>query len=184
MTIYEAYQYLQIQLRNIYDEREAANISDLILEHIIKKNKTERRLNKSSTLSSAHETQLKQYATELLQHKPVQYVLREAWFAGMKLYVDENVLIPRPETEELVEWVIEEVGSWQMTDDRNSQFSILDVGTGSGCIAIALKKRLPNIEIHALDISEKALEIAKRNAATQNTFIHFFHCNILNEEDG
>jgi release factor glutamine methyltransferase len=90
----------------------------------------------------------------------------------MKLYVDENVLIPRPETEELVEWVLE-----------SSPLSpILDVGTGSGCIPIALAKRLPSAQIHTCDISPKALEVARRNADSQNTSINFHHLDFLNPE--
>jgi release factor glutamine methyltransferase len=96
------------------------------------------------------------------------------WFAGMKLYVDENVLIPRPETEELVEWIVKTVAS------RKSQVaSILDIGTGSGCIPVALKKKLLSVEVHALDISEEALNVAKRNAAIQQTEINFHLLNIL-----
>jgi release factor glutamine methyltransferase len=96
---------------------------------------------------------------------------------GLKLYVDENVLIPRPETEELVEWIVSDLTI------HNSQFTILDIGTGSGCIAIALKKKLPSSQLSALDISEAALKIAQRNASDHNTQINFFRADILHEED-
>jgi len=94
-----------------------------------------------------------------MQHQPVQYVLHEAWFAGLKLYVDENVLVPRPETEELVEWIVSDLTI------HNSQFTILDIGTGSGCIAIALAVKCPNTRVVALDASAEALAVAKVNAA-------------------
>ena len=106
---------------------------------------------------------LKKYLEELLQHKPVQYVLHEAWFYKMKFFVNEHVLIPRPETEELVEWIVEDVRSAKY-DVRFEEFKILDIGTGSGCIAISIKKELENIDVTAIDVSEEALMVAKKNA--------------------
>ena len=120
------------------------------------------------------QNQLDQFAEELLTHKPVQYVLNEAWFMNLKLYVDENVLIPRPETEELVQWVINETGS----GDANV---ILDVGTGSGCIALALKKNLKNADVYAIDVSEAALNVAQKNAAINQAEVHFILLDVLNE---
>jgi len=108
----------------------------------------------------------------------VQYVLGEAWFAGMKLQVDERVLIPRPETEELVEWALAWLG-----DNRNlAHHRILDIGTGSGCIALALKKKCPKADVHALDISPAALQLAKENAASLDLGIHFHQHNILDRK--
>ncbi len=109
----------------------------------------------------------------LLTHEPVQYVTGTAWFYGMQFKVNWDVLIPRPETEELVQKAMEIVRS------DFQQYKILDIGTGSGCIAIALKTHLPDAEIYASDISEKALKIAELNAKTNNTEIHFIKDNIL-----
>ncbi len=176
MTIHEASQQLLFQLFHLYDEREAKNITDWVIENITGWKKIDRVSNNAVPLSSVQETLLRQYTTELQNHKPVQYVLQEAWFYKMKLYVDENVLIPRPETEELVEWIINEEKSKKSKDK-----TILDVGTGSGCIPLALKKYLPACEIHACDISEAALAVAEKNAAIQGLDIHFQHCNILSE---
>ena len=108
----------------------------------------------------------------------MQYVLHEAYFCRMKLYVDEHVLIPRPETEELVSWIIEDVRHGM----RDIQRTMLDVGTGSGCIAIALKKNLPEADVYAIDVSEKALQVAKKNAVQQHTEIQFSEIDILNTE--
>lgn len=174
MTIQQSYKQLLFQLYEMYGDREAANIADLVIENITGFKKVDRLINKQFPLNEEQLQLLNDYTNELLKHKPVQYVLNEVWFAGMKLYVDENVLIPRPETEELVEWIVKAVAS------RKSQVaSILDIGTGSGCIPVALKKKLPSVEVHALDISEEALNVAKRNAAIQQTKINFHLLNIL-----
>jgi len=174
MTIQQSYKQLLFQLYEMYGDREAANIADIVIENITGFKKVDRLINKQFPLNEEQLQLLNDYTNELLKHKPVQYVLSEVWFAGMKLYVDENVLIPRPETEELVEWIVKTVAS------RKSQVaSILDIGTGSGCIPVALKKKLLSVEVHALDISEEALNVAKRNAAIQQTEINFHLLNIL-----
>jgi len=176
MTIQQSYKQLLFQLYEMYGDREAANIADIVIENITGFKKVDRLINKQFLLNEEQLQLLNDYTNELLKHKPVQYVLNEVWFAGMKLYVDENVLIPRPETEELVEWIVKTVAS------RKSQVaSILDIGTGSGCIPVALKKKLLSVEVHALDISEEALNVAKRNAAIQQTEINFHLLNILDK---
>ncbi|HVM89660.1 MAG TPA: peptide chain release factor N(5)-glutamine methyltransferase [Puia sp.] len=187
MTIHEAQQQLLFQLYHIYDDREAAAIANLVMENITEWKRIDRVLNKNVPLSLPKTELLKRYTEELSAHKPVQYVLHEAWFAGMKFYVDENVLIPRPETEELVEWIVREVQhsdsavSSPMTDNRQP-LTVLDVGTGSGCIPIALKKKLPGAEIFSCDVSEAALYVAKKNAQENNTEINFLHIDFLKEE--
>jgi release factor glutamine methyltransferase len=170
MTIHQAQQQLLFQLYHLYDNREAANIADWVMEHITGWKKIDRIVNKQVPLLPEKIALLDRYTQELLAHKPVQYVLHEAWFAGMRFYVDENVLIPRPETEELVEWVAAEA---------KPNATILDIGTGSGCIPIALKKKLPNATIYSCDVSAGALEVAKRNAAALKADIQFLHVNFL-----
>jgi release factor glutamine methyltransferase len=172
MTILQAAKNLSVQLMQLYDDREAIKIADMIMEKITGLSRTERLINKELLLSETQQQQLRDFTKQLLQHTPIQYVLHEAWFAGMKFYVDEHVLIPRPETEELVETVI--------TETFNKNLSILDIGTGSGCIAISIKKKLPASNIYALDISNKVLIIAKKNAIINNVEIQFFQANILN----
>lgn len=113
-------------------------------------------------------------ALELLkQQKPIQYILGETEFYGLPFKVNENTLIPRPETEELVDWIITEAGNLK------PDIKILDIGTGSGCIAISLAKNLPNAKVFALDVSYAALKIAKQNAAMNNVDIQFIEDSIL-----
>lgn len=191
MTIQEAQQQLISQLNTLYDNREAANIADWVMEHVTGWKKIDRIIHKQAPLLPDRLTQLEQYTAALLTHKPVQYVLHEAWFCGMPFYVDEHVLIPRPETEELVGWVVEEgsrkyeVGSMKPGElsyflPATSCLSILDIGTGSGCIPIALKKKLRKAEVYSCDVSDAALAVAKKNAATQQTDIHFLQADFLN----
>lgn len=112
---------------------------------------------------------------QLKTHKPFQYVLGETEFYGLKFFVNENVLIPRPETEELVEWIINDSRHTEPVEVQK----IIDIGTGSGCIPITLKKHLPSSEISALDFSEKALAVAKNNSGFHQTKIEFIHSDFL-----
>lgn len=139
MTIVEATAYLTDQLKTIYEQGEAVSISDWVMENLTGIKKTDRISQRKNLLTGGQETQLQAYRQRLLAHEPVQYVLNEAWFCGLKFYVDKNVLIPRPETEELVEWIIT---NCKFPVDK---LKILDIGSGSGCIAIALKRRLGKI---------------------------------------
>jgi release factor glutamine methyltransferase len=175
MTSREAEQQLSVRLSAIYDDREAAAISALIMEYISGWKKMDRILNKSSPLSEPALDLLEKYTEELLSHKPVQYILKESWFYGLKFYVNEAVLIPRPETEELVNWILE--------DRPVPGSSILDMGTGSGCIAVSLKKNLPEITMTACDISREAIEVASKNAISNQTQIEFLVLDFLNEDE-
>lgn len=190
MDIQQAQRELLARLTPLYGEREAAQIGDLVMENITGKKKIDRLLNKDVLLSPVQTDIFHQYIFGLSKHQPVQYVLQESWFCGMKFYVDQHVLIPRPETEELVEWVAADLAA-PLTAPSSSPAdapsphpstgapSILDIGTGSGCIAIALKKRLPKAHIHACDISPEALAIARRNASTLKADIDFLQLDIL-----
>jgi release factor glutamine methyltransferase len=178
MTLHEASQQLRFQLFHIYDEREATNIVNLVMEHISGWKRIDRVVNKTVPLSGPQQQLLTTYTKALLQHTPVQYVLHEAWFYGMSLYVDENVLIPRPETEELVDWLLTDSRGWEST-----KWSLLDIGTGSGCIPLAIKKSRPAANVHSCDVSEAALQVAKKNAADQKLTIHFQLVDILAEKD-
>ncbi len=174
MTIYEAVFYLKNSLKTIYDNGEASGISNWVLEHITGKDKLHLILNKTSPLLPEQIDLLMACEKDLLQYKPVQYLLKEAYFYEMKLQVNESVLIPRPETEELVAWIIQHY--------RENTFhapSVLDIGTGSGCIALALKRQLPDAIVSAMDISPEALNVAQANATEHQLDIDFFSGNIL-----
>jgi release factor glutamine methyltransferase len=166
----QAQKELVTQLIPLYGDREAILIADWVMENLSGWKKIDRLLHRSEPLPPDTLDTYKRYSRELLTHRPVQYVLHETWFAGMKLYVDESVLIPRPETEELVEWIRSSLPAP----------SILDVGTGSGCIALALAKQLPFARVHACDISPEALAVARRNAAAQHTSLTFHQLDFLN----
>ncbi len=177
-TIQLAYQQLSAQLYEIYDSREAANIADWVIEHVTGQRKIDRIVYKDLPLSEEQQMQLRKIAGELLQHKPVQYALGEAWFIDMKLTVNEHVLIPRPETEELVEWIVEDIKK-----SGNKEVSFIDIGTGSGCIPIAVKKKIPGAAVSAIDVSKNALQVAKLNAANQKVIIEFYHLDFLNQNE-
>ncbi len=179
MTTTQAYIDFKKKLKTIYDEREAENITDWIFEDVTGLKKWEIRSNQAETGYHTSE-QLKKYLQELLQHKPVQYVLKEAWFYKRKFYVNENVLIPRPETEELVEWVISDIQKEQKSQLKPK---VIDIGTGSGCIPVSLKKELPKIIVTAIDESEQALQVAKKNARDLRADITFLRTNFLNENE-
>ena len=183
MTIQEATASTTANLSNIYEHREAGNITDLVMEKITGLTKTDRIIHKTSPLSPEQMLSLQKYTDELLAHKPVQYVLEEAWFCGMKFFVNDQVLIPRPETEELVEWVVTSMDRKKIKTAGQTFPVILDVGTGSGCIAIALKKKLPTATIFACDISPGALAVAQRNATMQQAAITFVQLDFLDPAD-
>jgi release factor glutamine methyltransferase len=151
MKIGEAENWLTNELGGIYDEREAGNIASLVLEHVTGFSRAERGLRKDEPLVVQQLHHLTEVHHHLVQHQPVQYALGEAHFFGLKLSVDAGVLIPRPETEELVDWIVKDVKASgkdvfirdSAEADVTNTLKILDVGTGSGCIALALKKTMP-----------------------------------------
>jgi release factor glutamine methyltransferase len=178
MTIHEATQQLLFQLYHLYDNRESANIADWVMEKITEWKKIDRVINKTVPLSDRQKEQLLAYTTQLLTHEPVQYVLNECWFYHMKLFVNKEVLIPRPETEELVEWIAGDTKNKITAGNK-----ILDIGTGSGCIALALKKAIPLLQVDACDISGLALEVAQKNASENNLGVCFHQVDFLNEAE-
>ncbi len=179
MTLHDARRQLLFQLYALYDNREAGQIADMVLEYLTGWNRIDRVINKMVPLLRAQEDSLEKFTLELLQHKPIQYVLNESWFAGMRLYVDERVLIPRPETEELVDWIVKD----NQGQVNLESIKMLDIGTGSGCIALGLKKGLPVCDVQCCDISEGALQVAKQNAFENNLFITFYLIDILKKEE-
>lgn len=161
MDIQMAFAALNEQLGTIYDKEEALSIADWVMESLTGKARLDRLMQPELTLNKEEQAKLAQYTRELLQHRPLQYVLGESYFYNLKLFVDERVLIPRPETEELVDWIIKDK-VWDKKGGPGPH--LIDIGTGSGCIALALKKNIPAAEVYALDISESALAVAGKNA--------------------
>jgi len=179
VRIKEAYHQLQQSIQPLYENREASNIADLIMEDITGWDRSRRIVHHDALLS---EPQLERYThckEELLHGRPTQYVLGHAWFCGMRLQVDEHVLIPRPETEELVMEVKKMYA--EISTDRDHLFKMVDIGTGSGCIAIALKKYFPDWDVWAVDKYNGALAIAKKNAVLLDTEVRFVASDILKE---
>lgn len=171
MNILNLFKELVLQLQSIYDEQESTNIAALIFEKITGVRNAEK-INPTKKLNSIHLDQLQNFTSQLLKNKPVQYVINESWFDGMQLVLNESVLIPRPETEELVDWI-------KKSYSKNAVLQIIEIGTGSGCIALALKKHFTNASIIAIDISEKALQVAQENASIQKLEIQFLQIDFL-----
>jgi len=182
MTIDEARKEITESIGNIYEPGEANNIAELLIESITKLSRSERIIRRGDSLPISQKDLLYSSIRRLQEHEPIQYVINEAWFAGMRFYVDRNVLIPRPETEELVEWIVKEVkGKNDAQAHPSGKVKILDVGTGSGCIAISLKK-LSVTEVWACDISDEALNVARINADALNATIDFIPLNFLDAD--
>lgn len=179
MLIKEAYQILVHDLQSMYDARESSQIADMALESITGLSRTERLVHHDAIMNNEQEIVFNQQLEELKHGRPIQYVIGNCWFQEMQFKVDERVLIPRPETEELVELIIREINHHKGIVQR--PFSILDIGTGSGCIAISLKKAIPNCEVWAIDKSKSAIALAKENATLLNTSIYFKEADILSE---
>ena len=175
MTI-RAYRTHFIQeLSSIYEEGEAESFFYLILEAKHQLKRIDLALQPDLTFSKAELVVWNSILEDLKKEIPIQYLLGKTNFYGLDFEVNENVLIPRPETEELVEWILEDCGKI----DTTSECSILDIGTGSGCIPISLKKQLPQAKVSAIDVSEKALEVAKGNAKLNGVEVNFILQNIL-----
>lgn len=180
----EQYQLLKQALLQQYEEGEASAIARLVVEHT---GKGDTRVIEASIVTTEQTEQINRYLKELLTHRPVQYVLNEAWFYHLKFEVNESVLIPRPETEELVEMIIKDVRSmkYEVRNTSSSYIlpltSFLDIGTGSGCIPITIKKNIPEAEVTALDVCSEALHMAMNNAVNHETEINFQLLDFLDE---
>ena len=169
--------YYASELEKIYGSDEANALIMILLEHYFGIDRVKIALDPELRLSESELLTLHFAVKELLKNKPVQYILGETEFCGMRFFVDENVLIPRPETEELVNQLV------SCSVNHHPSFRILDIGTGSGCIAISLAKLLKNSVVTAVDVSEKALKVAKKNAETNGVNVNFIKDDILNPKN-
>lgn len=182
--------FYKAELASVYSASELQNILRWILEKQLGLTLSDITSHPNLRINESDMTPLEKMCYELKANKPIQYVLGEAEFYEMKFKVNESVLIPRPETEELVEMVIKDISSLQSrtsylvpltSSSHNTRLSplVLDIGTGSGCIPISIKKNIPQAQVFALDISESALEIARHNATVNHVSVGFFRADIL-----
>lgn len=179
MRIKEAYHMLLQKLQQMYIARESSQIADIVMESITGYSRTERLVHQDSMLDTQQMILLTEHIKELEGGRPVQYVLGKCWFQDMPFKVDERALIPRPETEELVEYIKNLYRN--IPCQQESPCKIIDIGTGTGCIAISLKKVFPSFEVWAVDKSAKAIELAKENDALLDANILFKQTDILEE---
>ena len=171
-TTLSFFKEIEILLRNDFPSEEIKSLQRIIFEKKLGLPIHKVYLNPSEPVSDSVVKEIQQIISELKIQKPIQYLLGESHFFGLKFLVTPDVLIPRPETEELVDWIVKE--------NYNQAISILDIGTGSGCIAISLAHSLSKAFVMAIDISDKAIEMAQRNAIKNNVKVQFKRCDILN----
>lgn len=179
MTISEFKKYFKTELSELYTDSESAFLSSIFIEKIVGFDSFHQRRFSDQKLLTDDEKKLLNIISELKTNKPYQHILGETDFYGMTFFVNENVLIPRPETEELLEFAIKKIHDSVLTIDG---LKILDIGTGSGIIPLVLKKHFPQAEVTSIDFSEKALEVAKKNAAFHQLEVNFIHADYLNFE--
>jgi len=165
------------QLSPLYDEKEVESFFYIVLECFHQLKRIDLALNPDLEMDSLQLLRWESVVIELKKQKPIQYILGETEFYGLSFLVNENTLIPRPETEELVDLIIKE------NQNQSSEIKIIDIGTGSGCIAISLAKNLPNAEVLAIDVSEKTLATATKNAEINQVKVNFILKNILETDD-
>ena len=171
-TIKKTISYIKTELKELYPLNEINSFINLIFDRFLNCSSTKLHTSQEKEISEDLFKEIVAVCEELKLQKPIQYILEEAHFYDLKFKVEAGVLIPRQETEELVDWIIQE--------NSNKKIKILDIGTGSGCIAITLAKNLPEATVFASDISSKAIEIAKLNRKANNVDLQFLQFDILN----
>lgn len=174
MLLNDIKQALKKQLAGQFESVELNPILSILIEHVTGWDQVQQVIHKDNAISEEQVLAFETAATALLTGRPIQYITGKTWFMGEPYIVNDQVLIPRPETEELVDWVIEYAAI------KGKALRILDIGTGSGCIAIAIKKALPEAIVSAIDISTGAIKIAATNAATLKADIELIALDILN----
>ena len=172
MNIREYRAFFLDTLSKAYDTAEAESLFYICLEELKGWKKVDLAMNSNAELDRVELVKWNEVLTQLEQERPIQYIFGNAHFYGLEFFVDENTLIPRPETEELVEWIINE-------NKGKKDIKILDIGTGSGCIAITLAKNLPQAKVYAIDVSKDALAKARGNAVRNEVDVTFIEKDIL-----
>ncbi|MDP4950288.1 MAG: peptide chain release factor N(5)-glutamine methyltransferase [Flavobacteriales bacterium] len=159
------------RIGEVYDAREARNVVNELFRHYLNFSAADLVVKANDTVSESQMLLIYKAAKRIAQHEPLQYVLGSAYFFGMDLHVNSSVLIPRPETEELVRWILDEI--------KPNNHSVLDIGTGSGAIALALKKAQPNWNVCGVDVSKEALQVAQRNSTELQLEVAWKEVDIL-----
>jgi release factor glutamine methyltransferase len=172
MEIRTAKKMISDLLFPVYTQEEIRSHINLIFEHLLGMSEIKIHTDQHIRISDAKLTEIAEILDRLIKFEPIQYILGETEFYGLRFKVNHKVLIPRPETEELVDWILKD------SPDQNA--SVLDIGTGSGCIPIALKKNRPDLIIEGWDLSEEALAVARQNAEINNVKVEFAKVDILN----
>ena len=166
-------------LKSVHDVNEIESFFFILIEYFHNLKRIDLALNPDFEISDEEVLKWEAIISDLKTEKPIQYSIGETWFYDSKFYVNEHTLIPRPETEELVDWIIKT----HKSKDKIDKLAVLDIGTGTGCIPISLKKNIPQAEVFAIDVSEEALKIAHKNAETNRVVVNFILQNILETED-
>jgi len=174
MTLKELQHHFHEQLDGHYGKNEVSSFFRILVDHFLNLKPVDVVINPNDIISDVHYNHFLDALERLKVEEPIQYIISETEFFGLPFKVDSNTLIPRPETEELVQWIINENRT-----TNNKQRTILDIGTGSGCIAISLAKHLKEAKVYALDISSEALKIAKENARLNRVEVEFIEGDIL-----
>jgi len=162
------------RIGEVYDAREARNVVNELFRHYLNFSAADLVVKANDTVSESQMLLIYKAAKRIAQHEPLQYVLGSAYFFGMDLHVNNSVLIPRPETEELVSWILETI-----KPNNHSVYSIIDIGTGSGAIALALKKAQSSWNVCGVDVSKEALQVAKRNSTELQLIVEWKEVDIL-----
>ncbi len=160
-----------------YDHEEILSFFYILSEEIIGLRRVDVAIDLDRILSEDEVSRFEDAKKRIINQEPIQYIIGNTHFYGLSFKVNKDVLIPRPETEELVDWILKDL------QDVKDQLRVLDIGTGSGCIAISLAKKLPNANVFAMDISDKAIDTARENAKINEVDITFIHSDILNVQN-
>ncbi len=166
------------QLDALFGKDEVGSFYFILTEYLHGMKRIDLALSPNFQISEEEVQKWEAIISELKTEKPIQYIIGETWFYDSKFYVNEHTLIPRPETEELVDWIVSKFPKTQ----NPKAITVLDIGTGTGCIPISIKKNIPQAEVFAIDVSEEALKVAKRNAIENKVEVHFILQNILDAE--
>ncbi len=171
----QAIQHIKVELNGIFSVDEIQSFTYILLSHITGYSKVEIIVNKNTIFSDVQRAMLNTFVNKLKIHTPIQYIVGKTEFYSFPFLVSDAVLIPRPETEELIEWIVE-------CCDKKNEVHMLDIGTGSGCIAVTLACLFPKAQVTAFDISDDALKIATKNAELNKVKVNFQKVDILNAE--